>query len=105
MKLIKLTRYIYNLDEPIITSVYINIDHITVIEETDKRNNTKYKHPTVISLSNEPDAVRVCEDIDEVIRRIHLQVIKWKDGQFFINGEPQELTYTYEQGLKITTNQ
>tara|TARA_Y100001938_G_C7952048_1_gene359813 strand:+ start:45 stop:329 length:285 start_codon:yes stop_codon:yes gene_type:complete len=91
MKLIKLTRYIYNLDEPIIASVYINIDHITVIQEIDKRNNTKYKHPTVISLINEPDAVGVCEDIEEVIRRIHLQTIKWEDGQFFINGEPQAI--------------
>lgn len=104
MKLIKLTQYIYNLDDPIISSVYINIDHITVIEEKDPRNNTKNKNRTVISLSNERGAVGVREDIDEVIRRIHLQVIKWVDGQFFINGEPQELTYTYEQGLKITTN-
>jgi hypothetical protein len=91
MKLIKLTQYIYNLDDPIITSVYINIDHITVIAETDPRNNTKYKDGAVISLSNEPDAVGVREDIDEVIRRIHLQTIKWEGGQFFINGEPQTI--------------
>ena len=91
MKLIKLTQYIYNRDEPIVTCVYINIDHITAIEETDPRNNTKYKDRTVISLSNERGAVGVREDIEEVIRRIHLQTIKSEDGQFFINGELQTI--------------
>jgi uncharacterized protein YlzI (FlbEa/FlbD family) len=101
MKLIKLTKPIFKLGECIDKiTIYINIDHISAIEEKEESTTIK----TVILLNNE-HAIEVCEDIEEVIRRIHLQTIKWKDGQFFINGEPQELTYTYEQGLKTINNQ
>ena len=102
MKLIKLTQRIINLEGDQIVSVYVNIEYISMIEEYCQRDIDQHKNRTGITL-NSTVTIEVCEDIDEVIRRIHLQTIKWKDGQFFINGEPQELTYTYEQGLKITT--
>lgn len=88
MKLIKLTKSIFKLGECIDKiTIYINIDHISAIEEyTDESTTIK----TVILLSNE-HTIEVCEDIEEVIRRIHLQTIKWEDGQFFINGEPQAI--------------
>lgn len=87
MKLIKLTKPIYKLGECINKiTIYINVDHISTIEE--KKESLSIK--TVILLSNE-HAVEVCEDIEEVIRRIHLQTIKWEDGQFFINGELQAI--------------
>tara|TARA_B100000214_G_C23956434_1_gene623074 strand:- start:1090 stop:1413 length:324 start_codon:yes stop_codon:yes gene_type:complete len=104
MKLIKLTQRIINLEGDQIVSVYVNIEYISMIEEYCQRDIDQHKNRTGITL-NSAVTIEVCEDIEEVIRRIHLQTIKWKDGQFFINGEPQELTYTYEQGLKITTNQ
>lgn len=91
MKLIKLTQQIFNLEEPEIVSVYINIDHITVIEEACLRHKEKYKHQTRIHLNHIDVVQEVCEDIEEVIRRIHLQTIKWEDGQFFINGELQTI--------------
>ena len=87
MKLIKLTKPIFKLGECIKKdTIYINIDHISTIESVEESLTKK----TVILLSNQ-NAVGVCEDIEEVIRRIHLQTIKWEDGQFFINGEPQAI--------------
>lgn len=91
MKLIKLTHRIWNLEEPEIVSVYINIDYIASIKETSKETKELYKHQTRITLNNNEGIQEVCEDIEEVIRRIHLQTIKWEDGQFFINGELQTI--------------
>ena len=103
MKLIKLTQQIYGEDKKEIIPIYINVDQISVIKQ--------YPIPklgenisTVIILNNKHEQF-VCEDIEQVIQRIHLQTIKWKEGQFFINGEPQELTFTYETGLKITNKE
>ena len=91
MKLIKLTHRIFNFDESEIVSVYINIDYIASVEETSKETKELYKHRTIITLSNDGAIQEVCEDIEEVIRRIHLQTIKSEDGQFFINGELQTI--------------
>lgn len=90
MKLIKLTQRIINLEGDQIVSVYVNIEYISMIEEYCQRDIDQHKNRTGITL-NSTVTIEVCEDIEEVIRRIHLQTIKYEDGQFFINGELQAI--------------
>lgn len=68
MKLIKLTKPIFWGGECIDKiTIYINIDHISSIEEyTDESTTIK----TVILLSNQ-HAIEVCESMDHVVTQIH----------------------------------
>jgi len=67
MKLIKLTKPIFKLGECIDKiTIYINIDHISSIEEKQELTTIK----TVILLNNE-HAIEVCESMDNVVSRMH----------------------------------
>mgnify|MGYP003129302518 CR=1 FL=1 len=77
MKFIKLKYWDFGED------IIINVDQIAYI-----KTEGEY---TLIRIKNSDIEILVIEDIDEVMRRIHLQTIKWEDGQFFINGEPQKI--------------
>jgi len=67
MKLIKLTKPIFKLGECINKiTIYINIDHISAVEEKQESTNAK----TVILLSNE-HAIEVCESMDNVVTQMH----------------------------------
>ena len=67
MNLIRLTKPIYKHGECINKiTIYINIDHISTIEETKKLLTAK----TIIILNNQ-HAIKVCEGMDDVVTQCH----------------------------------
>ena len=67
MNLIRLTKPIYKHGECINKiTIYINIDHISTIEETKKLLTAK----TIIILNNQY-AIEVCESINHIVTQCH----------------------------------